>query len=416
MFFDDVERSFSFTAAARNTLFEVVDHSGFLEEDAKLILNALLGRLHPVPFGDYLKRCIYLKAGMTEHFDSVPLKTYQEILTDAFREQRTPFSLTPTTAKPSAMTRNWLTQHSIRREAVFLIGFALRLDRNEVDALLVSGLKEAGLDENDPFEALCGYCYDKGYTYGRFRAIWSAFSEERLSGNLSLSGQDRAFLRTLREIEGGKETRLNNAKACFQRLYAECRQVIAASRNAMEQEEASIRAANVRDRLAGNDRLYDFEKLDRVCRVRNAVSLYTADDIGESDVEDALYAAVPKDRHGNLVPVRLSLLSECFEGKRLGRKRLNDLANGKSVPERFDIVTLSFFLFSQRTDRYPKAQARYSAFMEETNLLLNECGMGPIYEAIPYECFLLMCMLSVEPLTTFSDVWEKSFEGENGEE
>ena len=414
-FFDDIERSYSFTASARNTMFEVVDHSGFLEEDAKLILNALISRLHPIPFGDYLKRCIYLKAGMTAHFDSVPVKTYQELLIDAFRDQRTPFSMTPTTAKPGAVTRNWLTQHSIRRESVFLIGFALKLDRKEVNELLVNGLKEAGLDENDPFETLCGYCFDRGYTFGRFHAVWSAFLEEDPRGSLAVSAEDRAFLRVLREIRGRKEARLNRGKACFQRLYAECRREIAAGRNAMEQQEASIRAANVRDRLAGNDRLYDFEKLDKVEKARSAVPLYTADDIGESDVEDALYAAVPKDRHGNLVPLRLSTLGECFEGKRLGRKRLNDLVSGRISPERFDIVTLSFFLFSKRTDRYPKAQARYTAFMEETNRLLKECGMGPIYEAIPYECFLLMCMLSVEPLTTFSDVWEQSFDAADGE-
>ena len=50
-----------------------------------------------------------------------------------------------------------------------------------------------------------------------------------------------------------------------------------------------------------------------------------------------------------------------------------------------------------------------------TNRMLNECGMGPLYVANPYECFVLMCLLSVSPLETFSEVWEKSYEENEGE-
>ena len=35
--------------------------------------------------------------------------------------------------------------------------------------------------------------------------------------------------------------------------------------------------------------------------------------------------------------------------------------------------------------------------------------MGPLYIANPYECFILMCLLSEDPLGTYSDVLEVSY-------
>ena len=38
--------------------------------------------------------------------------------------------------------------------------------------------------------------------------------------------------------------------------------------------------------------------------------------------------------------------------------------------------------------------------------------MGPLYIANPYECFLLMCILTDGPLGTYADVWELSCQAE----
>jgi hypothetical protein len=47
--------------------------------------------------------------------------------------------------------------------------------------------------------------------------------------------------------------------------------------------------------------------------------------------------------------------------------------------------------------------------MDSTNHILLECGMGELYPANPYECFLMMCMVSDGPLATYADVWELSY-------
>jgi len=53
---------------------------------------------------------------------------------------------------------------------------------------------------------------------------------------------------------------------------------------------------------------------------------------------------------------------------------------------------------------------RYIAFVDSTNEILNDCMMGELYVVNPYECFLLMCILSDCPLATYADVWEMSFD------
>ena len=81
--------------------------------------------------------------------------------------------------------------------------------------------------------------------------------------------------------------------------------------------------------------------------------------------------------------------------------------------ERFDLITLEFFVISQEMaedDPY----TRYRHFLEEIQEILARCEMSEIYIVNPYECFLLMCLLTDCPLAVFSEIWEKSYE--EGEE
>ena len=59
---------------------------------------------------------------------------------------------------------------------------------------------------------------------------------------------------------------------------------------------------------------------------------------------------------------------------------------------------------------------RYKHFLDEIQDILLRCGMGEIYIVNPYECFLLMCLLTDCPLAVFSEIWEKSYEEGEAEE
>ena len=55
---------------------------------------------------------------------------------------------------------------------------------------------------------------------------------------------------------------------------------------------------------------------------------------------------------------------------------------------------------------------RYHTFVDETNTLLERCGMGQLYVANPYDAFLMICMLTDYPLGTYADVWEMSYDSD----
>ena len=76
---------------------------------------------------------------------------------------------------------------------------------------------------------------------------------------------------------------------------------------------------------------------------------------------------------------------------------------------RFDLITLNFFIFSQKLEENPEPKLRYMQFLDSMNEILEKCFLGKLYVQNPYECFVLMCILSDDPLGTYADVWELSY-------
>ena len=76
-------------------------------------------------------------------------------------------------------------------------------------------------------------------------------------------------------------------------------------------------------------------------------------------------------------------------------------------PDRFDLITLGFFIYAQQD---LPGEERLRQYLAEINASLAACGMGEIYSANPYEAFLLICTLSDCPLAVYGDVWELSYE------
>lgn len=421
-------RDFDFTEAAWESLYDAVDDTVFLEQDAMVIYNSLKHRLKFISFGDYLKRYIYLKAGLEESFADVPLKEYQLIIKSAFSDNHTPPSFTPTTAKLSALSKNWLTQQTVKRNVVFLLGFGLNMSVDDVNLFLTKALREPEINPKNPFEVICWYCYKNKYNYLKFEKLWELYNStpantlgtgliysEHTIGvrNSMYSVCDEATLIThLSKLKTSDNlSRISiTAKECFDRLYDEARDLIATLYNQTEDEQHIDALFEYRDQLSRSDRLYDCEKIERMKRFRDEKRSFTREDITESDIEHIICAAIPKDRHGNLTPSKASKLNEQFAGKRFSRQRIGEILSGNAEITRFDLITLNFFVFSQKISVYPEAKQRYTQFLESTNIILEKCFMGSLYIQNPYECFVLMCILSLDPLGTYADVWELSYE------
>ncbi|MBQ8511676.1 MAG: hypothetical protein IJ497_03600 [Clostridia bacterium] len=376
-----------FTSCASEILYETEDLlTENAENPAELIYSQLKNHMQSIPFSDYLKRYIYRKAGLSGGLCEVEFEEYRAILRDSFAENDVPPSFFPTTAKLSALTKNWLTQHTVRRSVVLLLGFGLRMSLEDVNEFLQKALLEPELYAKDPFEVLCGYCYRYGLNFAAFRRLWSAYLALPPSdAAFDLSSEETAgFKRKVSEITdepslmqylAGLKTPDNEvvshvtARKCFHALYSEAKDAAAA--------------------ILGYPR--------------------TSESITESDIEHILYPAIPTDRYGNLVPSRNSTLGELFHDKRLCRQHIHDVLTGKLEPDRFDLITLSFFLHTQKDQLLPKR--RYFRFADDANTMLALCGMNQLYPANPYESFLMMCLLTDDPLAVSSEVLELSYRG-----
>ena len=390
-----------FTNAAWESLYDAVDDESFRYKDAQLIYNSLEQRLRFISFGDYLKRYIYQKVEFGIPFCDVELSDYQAVIKSSFKEHDTPVSFSPTTAKLSALSKNWLTQQTVKRNVVFLLGFGLGMSEEDVNLFLTKALREPGINPKNPFEVMCWYCYKNKYSYLKFEMLWETYCKDNkikageyigygdytvgLKDSMRTIHDDESLFSyvSLLKMHGNESVISVTARKCFDKLFMEAKELIAEIYNSSD------------DLLCSGDNKH----------------VYTPDEITESDMERIICSAIPTDRHGNLTPGKASKLNEQFAGKRFSRQHIGEILAGKAQINRFDLITLNFFIFSQKSDAYSNVKQRYTEFYDSTNSILEECFMGKLYVQNPYECFVLMCILSEDPLGTYADVWELSYLG-----
>ncbi len=268
----------NFTEDAWEALYAAVDSTYFQEEDADLIYAALKRGLRFIPFGEYLKRYIYKKAGLKELYAEVPLKVYQQIIKASFAENNTPRSFEPTTAKMGALSKNWLTQQTVKRKVVFLLGFGLAMSLEDVNTFLTKALREQGINAKDPFEVICWYCYKNGYGYLKFEKLWEIFNETEADlldmgliyseatvgarNEMNTIHSDAALMTFLSKLKtSDNHIKLSvTARRHFDSLYDEARDLIADLYNETEDERQSQIVLEYQQKLSGNDRLFDYEK------------------------------------------------------------------------------------------------------------------------------------------------------------
>ena len=411
-----------FTARSEESFYAVVDSPAFFQNDAQLIYRALRDTLKPVSFGDYLKRYIYRRAEISQSFDSVPLDGYLDIIVDSFSSSRVPNAFRPTSVRLRVTAKNWLTQQTVTREAVLLLGFGLKMSLDDVEELLTKGIQETRLNLRDPREAVCGYCYLHGLGYHKYENLMSICGEIR-SGErkpVPKAWDPARAIQSVRDFAdeedltayvtgflyaGADADSDSMAKRQFDTLYRQAQDVTADYLNANEKEDAAIRRKAAEDKALQADR----NRIQNPDAALRPAHVWKADEITPRDIEQVLQAAIPRDRHGNLIPIRKSTLHEQLRDRRLSRQRLSELLSGSASVTRYDLIILQFFIFSQqKSDAEPKLEY-YRRFVDQTNRLLDSCGMGPLYVANPFECFLMMCILSEDPLGTYADVIEQSY-------
>ena len=389
-------QDFEFTRRAAQKFREIVNLETFEEEDANVIFNYLYKEMELVSFGDYLKRYIYERAGLTEPYGEVPAEAYREIIIDSFKETRTPKSMTETSTKLSSLAANWLNQASVKRETVFLLGFGLRMTTQDVTDFLTRVLKEQDFDFHNPDEVIYWYCLHHHFGYYKaeeLREKYDALEKKEISDGRVHYGispeleTEAQLMDYLAFLKSGYEDPLQEKSRAFEefmRLLERSREIIAG----LYQKDEEERGRNKK---------------------------WAADMITPSDLEKVICNGIPINNMGNLKKMSASILARHFSQKRFSRQRITNILNHKFPVERFDLITLEFFIISQEMEDEDPYE-RYRVFLEQIQEILKNCGMSGIYIVNPYECFLLMCLLTDCPLAVFSEIWEKSYEALEDEE
>lgn len=387
--FDRVQ-DFEFTRKAAQRFRQVVSLDSFEDEDADVIFHYLYKEMKLVSFGDHLKRYIYERAELEEPFSEVPQEVYREIVLESFKETFTPKSMNPTSTKLTALVNNWLTQVSVKRDTLFILGFGLRMTADDVSDFLTRVLKEQDFDFHNPMEVIYWYCYCHQFGYHKAEELKEAYNRLEpdhtktegviYANNLCLDTEESLmkYLSYLKAKMGDPMSEKSQAFQEFSRLLYRAKEIIAAMYQKDEEE-------------------------------KHGDKVWTAEKITPSDVEKVICSGIPINKMGNLKKMSASILAKHFSQKRFSRQRITNILYHRLPVERFDLITLEFFIVSQEMQEEDPYN-RYRHFLEEIQEILLKCGMSEIYIVNPYECFLLMCLLTDCPLAVFSEIWEMSYE------
>ncbi len=392
--FEETIRDYDFTRRAVQGMNRVLSAEDFEDMDTDRIFRYLMGEMEIVSFKDYLKRYIYSRAGIEEPFSMVDDDIYKEIIMDSFAENRAPHSFVPTTKKWSATVRGWLTQETVRRTSVFLLGYGLRMEAQDVSDFLTKVIKEEDFDFTDAAEVIHWFCYTNHLSYAKAQellkqeellipAMLRTGEAEQLRAETALPdaplSKREVLMKYLAHLKatGEHEQRQNAAYEKFLELYEKSREVICSIYQSDEEESGGSK-------------------------------VWRTVDITSGDIERFICSGIPLTKSGNLQKMSSSILSRQFRQRRMSRQRLDGLIRRQLGVERFDLITLLLFVRSE-TEKDADPGERCSSFVDEINIYLTSCGMNTIYPVNPYEAFVLMCLLADVPLAVYAEVWEKSY-------
>ncbi len=389
-------RDFDFTRRAVQGMYHVMDADNFRSEDADMIFKYLSEGMEIVNFNDYLKRYLFATYHLGVSFRETPDSEYARIIDEEFEKNEAPHSFTSTVKKWSAIIKDWLSRETVRRQTIFVLGFGLGMDDNTVSEFLTKVIKEEDFDFGDIEELCFFYAFKNHLHYDKVKQLMDELDDIKPAGDLDgerwieIKSDPKNKLcdeETLRfYVQGLKlfnviEEKSKTLAETFKKLYDDSRRVVADIYNK-----------------------YDFTDIQK-----DHAHVWTAAEIAPGDIEKILCSGIPTGSTGNLQKMSASLLAKQFSLKRMSRQRIDSILKGKQRVERFDLITLLFFVYAVEVEPDWPAE-RYLQYVDAINELLRECDMMEIYPVNPYEAFVLMCLVTDEPLSVYSEIWEKSYE------
>lgn len=390
--FEGTMRDFDYTRRAVHSMNRVVEAKDFQDMDADMIFQHLYQGMEIVSFKDYLKRYIYERAELEEPFREVPDQLYREIIMECFAENRAPHAFHPTTKKWTATVKGWLSQETVHRNVIFLLGFGLGMSAEDVSEFLTKVIKEEDFDFSNPEEVIYWYCYQNQFPYIKAQDLRKKYEQ----------------METKESVNAAKNVNWDDPK---EKLADETELLnyLAWLKQAGMREDKKAVAREEFCRLLEHSKMIIARMFQRDADELRNGKTWSKNDIMPADVEKVLCSGIPVNQNGNLKKMSASILAKHFHQKRMSRQRIDGILKRNLQVERFDLITLLFFIYSQEVEPdWP--EERYLRFIEEINKILGKCGMMGIYPVNPYETFILMCLLTDCPLAVYSEIWEMSYQ------
>ena len=367
-----------------------------------MIYEYLLSQKSHVTFCDHLKRYLYEHVHFDKPYSNITINDYAGQIIRLFKTNDMSISLQPTTRKPLATVKKWLTQGSVNRSVIFQLGFGLKMTAQEVDAFLKKAISESTFNMADYEEVIYQYCFFNQLSYRRavtllefYQSIEtpSAESSQIKQFHIGKMTSDEELYEYLRFLKYNVKYELKNNKAYayFDLLLGRVRSIIASERRFTNSAHVSAGISE------------------------NTKGLMTSA-ISNQIIEETIYSGISYNEDMNLQSMGDSSLKDVFERYRLSRSRINSLQKRKSKVERFDLITLLFVIYSNAHNTEDFANTRHNnpkelcmRFAKEANSILTQCGMIHLYPVNPYESFILLCLLSEDPWESFCETWYQSY-------
>lgn len=385
-------KTYEYTRYTKYQIYTEIESEDFKNMDSKAIFHFISDKMEIIPFNEYLKRFIYQKSRMLEDIKKIPDKVFLDILVNSFMENAAPYSFQPTKIKMRPALRNLLKVQSIKRDTVFNLGFGLKMNETEVEEFLTKVNKEESFDFGNPEETIYWFCYHNGYRYSKARELMEYYDNLEITEHenetlwSAMKHDPKMYVHSEQELKVYLKylktflDREDPAYGEFMKLYDQVRKVILES-----YQDSSL--------IDGKEEVYGL------------------DDINPSVIERILYTEVPVVGK-NLEKMSASILCRQFMNKRMSRQYISSILRKKTNPDRFDLITLLFFIYAQNIyydNTEEDKTARFRDFIDDINVILNKCNMAGIYPVNPYEAFILMCLVTNDPLGAFYDVWRLSY-------
>ena len=396
---EETIKSFEYTKDCYYNIEETIDKEDFEDKDADEIFKMLRDKMEIVDFADHLKRYVYLQGDIDLPFEEVTNDMYKKAIIDSFEQNMAPYNFERPVNRHKVVSR-WLNG-TISRRAIFVLAFGLKMTAKDAEEFLTKVIKERGFNFTDVNETLYWYCLRKREPYVRVLELmrecegsmdpvitqekWLAFSQNPKQ-DLYDEQNLKEYVTYLMRNESVRDEQRTRAYREFLRLYDECRRLIA--ENYYDEDEKQVQSKPV-------------------------------EEVGAGDLERYLYSGIARDENGNITTVKKkSDLVKYLSVGKLTRQRISRVLRENEKDNdvnRFDLITLNFFIYSEK-EYYDQAQInRCDDFIDDMDEILEGCGFYKLYPVNPYELLILMCLVSVAPMEAFAEVFSRVYD-ENGKE